>query len=229
MTSSPNVVGSYEYYVFNKNTGKVYDVLVDVEGDVLSGGQHVRSIAGSVLTDAVTQSAFVYWQAKFEDLSFYLEAPDHDGYGITSFVEMEQASVCLSFAGSQDFGQMAAKARSAGVFSMAFSLFKTWIGAGPKAAFVFGNGDVATFELNLLTPGSTGCKYQKGSARNALGEFIPDQHAGGNNHSNGSDYVQAGNHMYWLAITHTLWVSCSYMTDSQGHRTFIGCIYDTPP
>ncbi|MBA8882713.1 hypothetical protein [Dokdonella fugitiva] len=84
MTSSPNVVGSYEYYVFNKNTGKVYDVLVDVEGDVLSGGQHVRSIAGSVLTDAVTQSAFVYWQAKFEDLSFYLEAPDHDGYGITS-------------------------------------------------------------------------------------------------------------------------------------------------
>lgn len=49
---------------------------------------------------------------------------------------------------------------------------KSYSGHGILVSPVFGNGDVATFQINLLD--SNACAYVAGSAKNRYGEALPD-------------------------------------------------------
>ena len=130
------------------------------------------------------------------------------------------------FSGTPDFALMSQRAKNSGAFSWMFSVLKQYFGVGPQGVFVFGNADVATYELYPDLPGVTGCSYTKGTARDATGKFINDRGMGGNGTSNGNNYVNRLDGTDFGIGMDNYTITCAYVLDGSGALRLIGCRID---
>jgi hypothetical protein len=226
LSAAPNRVGTFEYLVANPNTNVVYDIVVEVDGDVGAGGQHVRGIDSST-TSSDLNSAFAYWWPKFttsaEGATLWVQAPG-DYNGISSFNAWTQEGVCDQFVHASKFRDMVAHFAEGGPLEMLFDVLEQKLGHGPVGVFIFYNGDVAEYYVYPNQVGlSNICYYVPGSARNYLGEFINDSGNGGTGHTNGSDYVRGGSQQYTIFLEPPEYLSCAYLVHDDGSREFLGC------
>jgi hypothetical protein len=86
---------------------------------------------------------------------------------------------------------------------------KSFFGKGIMVSIVFGNGDVATYQINALDPNA--CLYVKGSAKNISGQSLPDATPNIGGGDSGSVNTQPiGNDMGY-SLNKEVWLICSFV------------------
>ncbi|WP_153242486.1 hypothetical protein [Frateuria defendens] len=99
-----------------------------------------------------------------------------------------------------------------GTSGMALAL-KSYFGHGIMVSPVFGNGDVATFQINPLAPSA--CDYVKGSAKDRYGNALPDTTPNVGGGSSSSVVVGSGGGANPAGGSYSVggeaWLICSYI------------------
>ena len=88
---------------------------------------------------------------------------------------------------------------------------KAALGKGILISVVFGNGDVATFEIDPMAPSA--CPYVKGTAKNAAGQALPDvtPNVGGGSSGGTRAKAGAGGSPVYYSVGSSDWLVCGYV------------------
>lgn len=227
-TASGTVIGSHEFLVANPNTNHVYDVIIEVDYEVELKRYFWIIERNQELSSGEEHTFGVVYPYLAQEKVIYVEAPKGGTAlgGTESFVSWDRTDVCNLFTATPDF--VALQNEFDGSFETLVDLLEQFVGNGPQGVFVFANGDVARFNIYPNLPGATACGYVKGSARNAVGQFINDRGLGGNGSSDGQQYVRPNPGGFTIYGGGPAYLSCAYIQSADGSRKLIGCIFESP-